>query len=88
LSLSCFHIYYFRQLKEATPSTYRHLNVINSGAMTFSFLKTIQYLGTNISLKKLLQNMRTILSQNGYSQVPQLSSGTSINIDNILLSSF
>jgi hypothetical protein len=62
--------------------------VINSGAMTFSFLKTIQELGINISLKKLLQNMRTILSQNGYSQIPQLSSGTSIDINNFIISSF
>jgi hypothetical protein len=62
--------------------------VINSGAMSFSFLKSIQDHGINISLKKLLLNMRTILHQNGYSQVPQLSSGTPIDIDNVLISSF
>lgn len=52
-----------------------------AGAMTFSFLKTIQDLGTNITLKTLLQNMRTLLQQNEYSQIPQLSSGTSIDIN-------
>jgi len=62
--------------------------VINSGAMTFSFLQTITDLGTNISLKTLLVNMRKILSQNGYSQIPQLSSGTSIDINNINIVSF
>jgi len=61
-------------------------NVINSGAMTFSFLKTIQDLGTNISFKTLLVNMRKILSENGYSQIPQLSSGISIDINNINIS--
>jgi len=61
-------------------------NIINSGAMTFSFLKSIQDLGTNISLKTLLVNMRNILSQNGYSQIPQLSSGTKIDIDNTYIS--
>jgi hypothetical protein len=53
--------------------------------MTFSFLKTIQDLGKNITLKNLLVNMRTILRQNGYSQIPQLSSGTSIDINNITI---
>ncbi len=61
-------------------------NIINSGAMTFSFLKTLQQLGTNISFKTLLVNMRQILSQNGYSQIPQLSSGTNIDIDNTYIS--
>jgi len=60
--------------------------IINSGAMTFSFLKTIQDLGKNITLKNLLVNMRTILRQNGYSQIPQLSSGTSIDINNVIIS--
>ena len=56
-----------------------------AGAMTFSFLKTIQQLGTNITLKTLLQNMRTLLQENKYSQIPQLSSGTLIDIDNIYI---
>lgn len=52
-----------------------------AGAMTFCFLKTIQDLGTNITLKTLLQNMRTLLKQNEYAQIPQLSSGTLIDIN-------
>jgi hypothetical protein len=55
---------------------------IYSGAMTFSFLKTIQELGTKISLKTLFENMRKILRENQYSQIPQLSSGTLIDINN------
>ena len=64
---------------------YSNVN-ISSGAMTFSFLKTLQDLGTNISLKILVQNMRSILKTNGYSQVPQLSSGTAIDIEKTILS--
>jgi hypothetical protein len=56
-----------------------------AGAMTFSFLKTIQELGINITLKTLFQNMRIILQQNEYSQIPQLSSGTPIDINNIYI---
>ena len=59
---------------------------INSGAMTYSFLQTIQDLGLNISLKTLIKNMRKILKENGFSQIPQLSSGTLIDISTTMLS--
>lgn len=52
-----------------------------SGAMTYSFLKTIQDLGTNIALNNLVTNMRIVLSSEGYEQIPQLSSGTNIDIN-------
>jgi hypothetical protein len=58
---------------------------INCGAMTFAFLDTIGQ-NKSISLKNFVQNMRTLLKNNGYSQIPQLSSGTNINIDTMLFS--
>lgn len=58
---------------------------MGSGAMTFSFLKTIQDLGTNISIKTLILSMRTLLKDNGFDQIPQLSSGKSIDINTMLL---
>jgi hypothetical protein len=61
-------------------------NNINSGAMTYSFLQTIHQLGVNISLKTLIENMRKILKDNGFSQIPQLSSGTRLDISNTILS--
>ena len=57
---------------------------INSGAMTFAFLNTIEQFGTNISLKTLIESMRTLLKDNGYDQVPQLSSGKEIDINALL----
>ena len=53
--------------------------------MTFSLINSILGFLKNITLKNLLVNMRTILRQNGYSQIPQLSSGTSIDINNITI---
>lgn len=50
-----------------------------SGAMTYSFLKTIKDLGTKITYTQLLKNMRTILATDGYDQIPQLSSGILID---------
>ena len=61
-------------------------NNINSGAMTYSFLKTIQTFGSDISLKTLIEKMRIVLKENGFSQVPQLSSGTAIDVSTTLLS--
>lgn len=57
----------------------------NSGAMTFAFLKTIQDLGTNISLKTLIESMRSLLKDNGYDQVPQLSSGKAIDVNTVVI---
>ena len=59
---------------------------INSGAMTFSFLQTIQQLGVKISLKTLIENMRKILKENGFPQIPQLSSGNQMDISKTILS--
>jgi hypothetical protein len=59
---------------------------INSGAMTYSFLQTIQQLGINISLKTLIENMRQILKDNEFSQIPQISSGNQLDISKTILS--
>ncbi len=57
------------------------MNNKNTGAMTFSFIKTIEQYGTSITLKQLVENMRTLLKNNGFTQIPQLSSGTFINMN-------
>ena len=51
------------------------------GAMTWSFLQTLEKY-PNINLKDLLLYMRKILKENNYTQIPQLSSNTIININN------
>lgn len=51
------------------------------GAMTWAFLNTLKQQSTNITLKYLIQNMRTMLKENGFSQIPQLSCGKAIDIN-------
>lgn len=58
---------------------------ISSGAMTYSFLNTINSIGKNISLKTLIENMRKTLITNGYTQTPQLSSGIQVDINTTML---
>ncbi len=48
------------------------------GAMTWSFLKSYK---ENITWRQLLINMRDLLKNSGYSQIPQLASGSFFDID-------
>jgi hypothetical protein len=57
------------------------INNQNTGAMTFSFIQTIEQYGTSITLKQLVENMRKLLTDNGFQQIPQLSSGKSVDIN-------
>jgi hypothetical protein len=57
----------------------------NSGAMTFAFLNTIEQTNSPITFKSLLQTMRTLLSDNGFTQIPQLSSGILTDINTQLV---
>ena len=70
---------------DSQTSTDAFINNKNTGAMTFSFITTIEQYGTSITLKQLVENMRILLNNNGFEQIPQLSSGTSIDINTYLL---
>ena len=53
----------------------------SSGAMTFAFIQTINQYGTSITLKQLVTNMRQLLSDSGFEQIPQLAWGSVSDID-------
>jgi hypothetical protein len=72
------------QYSADTVVDYGNKKNMYSGAMTYSFLKTIQDLGVKISFRTLLQNMRTILREGGYEQIPQLLSGQQLNMDELI----
>ena len=57
------------------------INNQGTGAMTLSFIQTIEKYGTSITFKTLLENMRLLLTDNGLEQIPQLSSGRTIDIN-------
>ena len=50
------------------------------GALTWAFLETFNS-QKNLTWKQLLQNMRDLLKNKGFSQIPQLSSGKFIDIE-------
>ena len=57
----------------------------SSGAMTFAFIQTIKQYGTSITLKQLVTNMRQLLSDSGFEQIPQLAWGSVSDIDTNIL---
>ena len=56
------------------------LNGRPCGALTMSLLYVWRQHGSSIKTKRLLWEVRAFLKQRGYSQIPQLSSGRSIDI--------
>ena len=54
-----------------------------SGALTNALLDIWNTYGVNIKLKHLLWNIRKLLQERGYTQIPQLSCGNNLNIDSI-----
>lgn len=54
------------------------INNLNQGAMTWSFLQSFE---ENITWRQLLISMRELLKNSGYSQIPQLASGSFFDID-------
>ena len=56
------------------------INNISQGAMTWSFIESINS-NSKLSWKQLIQNMRKLLTNSRYTQIPQLSTGQKFNID-------
>ena len=61
-----------------------------NGMMTYSLNNVMRNntLGSNITLKSLLEDMRRLIQNKGYTQIPQLSSGKTLDINkqiNVLL---
>jgi hypothetical protein len=56
-------------------------NVVYGGALTFSFLEALKTNAYSISYKNLLQNIRSFLKFHNYSQIPQLSSGKTLDME-------
>ena len=61
----------------------------NCGALTFSFLETLKkynYSLKNLTYKQLITDMRQILVDNHFSQIPQLSYGRPMDINQTIVS--
>jgi len=56
------------------------INNISQGAMTWAFIESINS-KPKLSWRELIQNMRKLLTNSQYTQIPQLSTGQKFNID-------
>jgi hypothetical protein len=61
-------------------STDAFINGKNQGALTWAFLQTLNN-NKNLTWRQLLIEMRNLLKNSSFSQIPQLASGKSIDID-------
>jgi hypothetical protein len=59
-----------------------------TGAMTFTFLNSLEKLGPKTSMQNILTNMRNILIKYNFTQIPQLSSDNFADISVVNLQSF
>jgi hypothetical protein len=59
--------------------------LINTGAMTYSFLKTIEQEGKNVTIKKLIETILIKLNDGGFTQTPLFSCGNAIDISTVTL---
>jgi hypothetical protein len=53
--------------------------------MTYSFLKTIEQEGKNVTIKKLIETMLAKLKDGGFTQTPLFSCGNSVDISTVTL---
>ena len=71
--------------KSADATLRDGINVSYVGAMTYTFLNSIETLTTTASLQNILTNMRNILKKYNFSQIPQLSSDNFADISSLSL---
>ena len=57
------------------------INNMPQGAMTWSFLKSLNDASNNITWRQLIVNMRNSLKSKKFSQIPQISSGNIMELD-------
>jgi hypothetical protein len=58
-----------------------YINNIDQGAMTWSFLKSLNDAANNITWRQLIVNMRKNLKDKNFIQIPQISSGNIMELD-------
>ena len=70
--------------KDSQTSVDAYIYNKSQGAMTWSFLETINK-NSSMTWLDIVTNMRNLLKSNGYSQIPQISSNKEINSGNNFL---
>lgn len=67
---------------QTSADAYVNYNNVNeyAGAMTTCFLLAMKEFKNDVPLKQLLESMRTLLKENNFPQIPQLSCGREIDI--------
>lgn len=73
--------------KDEQTSEDAYINNKNNGALTAGFLEILKkynYLQTNVTYKQFLEDLKQYLSENNFSQIPQLSYGQAMDCEHAL----
>lgn len=68
---------------DVQTSSDAYINNKNQGAMTWAFLEAFKS-EKNITWRNLLIKMRDLLKKSKFDQIPQLTSGSFLNIDSLV----
>ena len=71
--------------RDSQTSADAYINGKYQGAMTFSFLKTMDELDFNFSCKQLISRLKVYLNENGYPQIPTLTMSKKHLLDEIAM---
>lgn len=62
-----------------------YINKKYQGALTFTFIKTLEDFRYNMTPKQIISRMQNYIKQNGYSQIPTLAFSKKDTLDNLLI---
>lgn len=83
--LDCLDVCKISGCRDNQTSADAFINNKYQGALTFTFIKTLNDFKYNLTPKQIIERMKTYLKENGYSQIPTLSMSKKNILDNLLI---
>lgn len=69
--------------RDSQTSADANINGKSQGALTFCFLKMLEYYNYNITCRQLARRLKTYINENGYTQIPTLALSRELYLDEL-----
>ena len=83
--LDCLEVCKISGCRDYQTSADAYINDKFQGALTFTFIKTLNDFRYNMTPKQIIERMKNFLKQNGYSQIPTLAMSKKSILNNLLM---
>ena len=83
--LDCLEVCKISGCRDNQTSADAYINNKFQGALTFTFIKTLNDFRYNMTPKQIIERMKNFLKQNGYSQIPTLAMSKKYILNNLLI---